>query len=622
MDCWGGGLSLPHGTATVIATTLFALSLSLLVAAILLNVLILRLTRRGMAWFSMTGLVTLLGWRLWGAVSVGPRDPMRDAAALLVSGLALLLSRSLLRCIQDLSQARDERDAAQESYTALLHNLPIAAAVVDPQGASRLLNPAQMAALTGSLLEETVPRQPWLDLIHPDDRGRLDDALARAREGDTSRVEVRLEHKSGAWRWAEVLLFPRRHAARLKGTNVLVSDVTERRLLDERLRDLQKMEALGAMAGGIAHDFNNLLGAIVGSVDLAERKIGPAHPAGNDLRRARNVSLRAAEHTRQLLGFSRSRMARAQRFNPNEVCREAVDLLRPTLDPRIDMFFRPNLRLWDTTGDSGELVQAVVNLIVNARDALPDGGWVSVETGNVAIDETYARAHPEARVGEYSLITVSDSGAGIPPEVRARIFEPFFTTKPTGHGTGLGLAMVYGTVRRHGGWIQCYSEPGRGTRFSVYLPRIEAAEAAADGTPRREGLAEQGRETILLVEDDDTFRQIGTECLGELGYSVVAARDGIEALETFAAIKDDVDLVILDLTMPRMNGRDALARLREMAPEVKVLVTSGHQGDQEVRDVMALGACGFIGKPYRLDGMGRAIREALEGAPPIAASRR
>ena len=440
-----------------------------------------------------------------------------------------------------------------------------------------------MAALTGSLIEETVPRQPWLDLVHPDDRGRLDEALARARAGDTSRVEVRLEHKSGAWRWAEVLLFPRRHAARVKGTNVLVSDVTERRLLDERLRDLQKMEALGAMAGGIAHDFNNLLGAIVGSVDLAERKIGPAHPAGNDLRRARNVSLRAAEHTRQLLGFSRSRVARAQRFNPNEVCREAVDLLRPTLDPRIDMFFRPNLSLWDSTGDAGELVQAVVNLIVNARDALPDGGWVSVETGNVAIDETYARAHPEARVGEYSLITVSDSGAGIPPEVRARIFEPFFTTKPTGHGTGLGLAMVYGTVRRHGGWIQCYSEPGRGTRFSVYLPRVVVAEAA-DGSPRREGLGE-GRETILLVEDDDTFRQIGTECLGELGYSVVSARDGIEALETFSAIKDDVDLVILDLTMPRMNGRDALARLREMAPEVKVLVTSGHQGDQEVRDV-------------------------------------
>jgi PAS domain S-box-containing protein len=613
--------SSPRGeTAPVIAKILPGLSLFVLAAAIFLNIRILRLTRRGLAWLSMAGLAGLLAWSLRAAFS-GRTDLPRGAAGLLLSVLALLLVRSILRCIQDLAQARDERDTAQESYSALLHNLPVAAAVVDAQGISRLLNPAQMAALTGSPIEETVPRQPWLDLVHPDDRARLDEAMAGARGGDTSRVEVRLEHKSGAWRWADVLLFPRRHASRVKGTNVLVTDVTERRLLDERLRDLQKMEALGAMAGGIAHDFNNLLGAIVGSVDLAERKIGPAHPAGNDLRRARNVSLRAAEHTRQLLGFSRSRVARAQRFNPNEVCREAVDLLRPTLDPRIDMFFRPNLRLWDSTGDSGELVQALVNLIVNARDALPDGGWVSVETGNVAIDETYARAHPEARVGEYCLITVSDSGAGIPPEVRARIFEPFFTTKPTGRGTGLGLAMVYGTVRRHGGWIQCYSEPGRGTRFSVYLPRVEEPAAAGDGTSG-EDTVKQGRETILLVEDDDTFRQIGTECLGELGYSVVAARDGIEALETFAAIKDGVDLVILDLTMPRMNGRDALARLREMAPEVKVLVTSGHQGDQEVRDVMALGACGFIGKPYRLDGMGRAIREALEGAPPIAASRR
>jgi PAS domain S-box-containing protein len=592
-------------------------------AALFVNLQVVRRTRRALPWLTMAALILLLGFQLRAAVSPAPLEVAQEILALLIAALALVTARSLGQWVDDLSQTRDERDTAQESYTALLHNLPIAAAVLDPQGGSRLLNPAQMAALTGSNLEETSPRRPWLDLIHADDRGRLDEALASARGGETSRVEVRLEHKSGAWRWAEVLLFPRRHATRVKGTNVLISDITERRLLDERLRDLQKMEALGAMAGGIAHDFNNLLGAIVGSVELAERKVGPAHPAGNDLRRARNVALRAAEHTRQLLGFSRSSVARTQRFNPNEVCREAIDLLRPTLDPRIDMFFRPTIRLWDGSGDPGELVQAIVNLIVNARDALPDGGgWVSVETGNVTIDETYARAHPEARIGDYALVTVSDSGAGIRPEVRARMFEPFFTTKPTGRGTGLGLAMVYGTVRRHGGWIQCYSETGRGTRFSVYLPRLVAAQAASDATPRREGTDERGRETILLVEDDDTFRQIGTECLGELGYSVVAARDGMEAVETFSAIKDEVDLVILDLTMPRMNGRDALLRLREIAPDVKVLVTSGHQGDLEVREVMALGACGFIGKPYRLDGMGRAIRAALEAAPPLAASRR
>jgi CheY-like chemotaxis protein len=246
---------------------------------------------------------------------------------------------------------------------------------------------------------------------------------------------------------------------------------------------------------------------------------------------------------------------------------------------------------------------------------------VAVETSNVSVDEAYARAHPEARVGEHSLITVTDSGAGIPPEIRARIFEPFFTTKPIGQGTGLGLAMVYGTVRRHGGWIQCYSEEGRGTRFSLYLPRLVGAETPADAAPRRARQAERGRETILLVEDDDTFRQIGAECLAELGYSVVAARDGVEALETFSAMKDDVDLVILDLTMPRMNGRDALVRLREIAPEVKVLVTSGHQGDQAVHEVLALGASGFIGKPYRLDGMGRAIRAALEATPMAASGR-
>jgi len=605
----------------VIAISLLALGLSLAGGALWLNIRIVRRTGRGLPWLIMAGLVILLAWQARAIVS-GGSGLAAEAMALALAVLGLLAVRSVGRWTDDLRQARAERDAAQESYTALLHNLPIAAAVLDPHGASRLLNPAQMASLTGATLEDAAPRQRWLDLVHGDDRAVLDEALDQARRGDTSRVEVRLQHKSGAWRWADVHLFPRRHASHVKGTNVLLTDVTERRLLDERLRDLQKMEALGAMAGGIAHDFNNLLGAIVGSVDLAERKVGPAHAAGNDLRRARNVALRAAEHTRQLLGFSRSRVARAQRFNPNEACRDAVDLLRPTLDPRIDMFFRPNVRLWDISGDSGELVQAIVNLIVNARDALPEGGWVSVETANVAVDETYARAHPEARPGEYALLTVTDSGAGIRPEVRARIFEPFFTTKPTGHGTGLGLAMVYGTVRRHGGWIQCYSEPGRGTRFSVYLPRVAAAAAAPDADPRGEGQAELGRETILLVEDDDTFRQIGTECLRELGYSVVAARDGLEALEIFSVMREEVDLVILDLTMPRMNGRDTLSRMKELVPDVKVLVTSGHDGDQQVRDGMALGACGFIGKPYRLDGMGRAIRVALEAAPPLAASRR
>jgi two-component system cell cycle sensor histidine kinase/response regulator CckA len=603
------------------ALCLLALSLSILAVALFINLRIVQGTRRGLPWLSLAALAAFAVWRLKGPLSGNALELGLEALGVALAAAALLAVRSMAQWTEDLAQARDERDAAQESYTALLHNLPIAAAVLDPQGSTRLLNPAQMASLTGAGPEDTASRQSWLDLVHAEDRGRLDEAVSRSREGQTSRVEVRLQHSSGAWRWADILLFPRRHASHVRGTNVLVSDVTERRLLDERLRDLQKMEALGAMAGGIAHDFNNLLGAIVGSVDLAERKVGPAHAAGNDLRRARNVALRAAEHTRQLLGFSRSTVARSQRFNPNEACREAVDLLRPTLDPRIDMFFRPTVKLWDISGDPGELVQAIVNLIVNARDALPDGGWVAVETANVVIDETYSRAHPEARAGEYSLVTVSDSGAGIRPEVRARMFEPFFTTKPTGHGTGLGLAMVYGTVRRHGGWIQCYSETDRGTRFSVYLPRLAAAETAADADAR-DGLAEPGRETILLVEDDDTFRQIGTECLRELGYSVVSARDGIEAVELFAVMKDEVDLVILDLTMPRMNGRDALARMREIVTEVKVLVTSGHHGDQEVRDVMALGACGFIGKPYRLDGMGRAIRAALEAAPPVAVGTR
>jgi len=276
------------------ALCLFALSLSILAVALSINLRIVQGTRRGLPWLSLAALGALAVWLLrvpltGKALELGP-----EALGVALAAAALLAVRSMAQWTDDLAQARDERDAAQESYTALLHNLPIAAAVLDPHGSTRLLNPAQMASLTGAGPEDAAPRQPWLDLVHAEDRGRLDEAVSNAREGQTSRVEVRLEHRSGAWRWADILLFPRRHASHVKGTNVLVSDVTERRLLDERLRDLQKMGALGAMAGGIAHDFNNLLGAIVGSVDLAERKVGPAHAAGNDLRRARNVALRAS----------------------------------------------------------------------------------------------------------------------------------------------------------------------------------------------------------------------------------------------------------------------------------------------------------------------------------------
>jgi signal transduction histidine kinase/CheY-like chemotaxis protein len=437
----------------------------------------------------------------------------------------------------------------------------------------------------------------------------VEKALKRAFEGETLRLEVQFRHCDSSWRWAEILFYPLRENGVVTAVTTLSSDVTEKRLLGNQLREAQKMEALGAMGGGIAHDFNNLLASIQGNLELATRKTGAGHAAERNLAEAAKAARRASEHCRQILGFSRKSVLDPKPVDLNEVCREAVALIRPTVDPRIEFVVIPRAGLWSTVGDAGELVQVLVNLILNARDALPDGGRVVLETSNVVLDGSQARGHPDARAGEYVGLELADDGPGMSAEVQARIFEPFFTTKPAGQGTGLGLAMVYGTAKRHGGWVQCLSEPGLGTRFSLYLPREKAlvSEAAEAAEPLR-----GGSETILLVDDEEALRTMGVEALEDLGYSVITARDGIEAVEVFSRERERIRLVILDLSMPRMGGRDALPRLKQVDPAVRVLVTTGHSPEDEAEKLLGQGIVGLIPKPYRLEEIGRSVRSALD----------
>ncbi len=387
----------------------------------------------------------------------------------------------------------------------------------------------------------------------------------------------------------------------------IAEDITERRVLEDRLRQAQKMEAVGQLAGGVAHDFNNLLTVILGNVGLSLTELPAEHPCREFLTAAEQAAQRAAALTRQLLGFSRRTHLEAEPINVNTCVEETVRLLRRTFDPRITLQVDLQTDLWQILADPGQMSQVLMNLCLNARDAMPVGGLLVLATANVTL--TQAGSTYESRPGDFVRLEVRDTGRGMPPEVQQHLFEPFFTTKEVGKGTGLGLAMVFGIVREHGGWIEWHSEIDQGTCFAVYLPRL------AD-TPRRPQPTELdqtrgGRETILLVDDQEMILRLGRQILTGYGYRVIAARDGEEAVTLYRERQRQIDLVILDLAMPRLSGPDALRALREMNPAVRVLISSGNDNGSESADAPH-GALGSVAKPYQPRELARAVRAALD----------
>jgi PAS domain S-box-containing protein len=393
-------------------------------------------------------------------------------------------------------------------------------------------------------------------------------------------------------------------------------DMTERKRLEEQLRQAQKMEAIGQLAGGVAHDFNNLLTAILGNLGLLAAIVPQDGPCREMLESTEKAAQRAAELTGQLLGFSRRTMLRLEVADLNTAIQEIMGILGRTIDPRITVEIQTSPALWNVRADPGQITQVLMNLCLNARDAMPDGGVLRLETANVVLDEEYARMHLEARAGEFVRLRVSDTGHGIAPDIRSRIFEPFFTTKQPGQGTGLGLAMVFGIVQQHQGWIECTSEVGRGTRFDIYLARFRAGEPvpvlpAADRGPAG------GDETILVVDDEPMVRNLSHAVLQQFGYRVLLAEDGLEALDIYRREKGHIDLVVLDLTMPRLSGRDTLHRLLQIDPEVHVLFASGYSSEL-VTEGEKEGVFGFINKPYRPQELAGAVRTILDRCKALA----
>jgi PAS domain S-box-containing protein len=494
----------------------------------------------------------------------------------------------------------------------------------------RLRDVNPMAQRLCGLGRSLLLRLPISHLFRSDVRGALQQLRQACRMGSTyrSRDGFFLRHARGGI-WVPVHVKVTHLATEAEPLGLLTArDLRARKQTEERLRDsevrfralgtrlaqAQKMEAVGQLAGGVAHDFNNLLTAILGNLSLLVNGLPENDPSRDLAAAAEQAARRASALTSQLLGVSQRTLLYAKPTDLNDVIDEVVGLLRRTLDPCINLEVRKTAP-GHVLADAGQLNQVLMNLCLNAKDAMPDGGRLLLETARVVLDADYARLHPEGRAGEFVRLRVSDTGHGIAPEARARIFEPFFTTKGPGKGTGLGLAMVFAIVKRHQGWIDCYSEPGQGARFDIYLPRFVAddvsAPAAAPATPSL-----HGRETILLADDEPVLRDLGRAILERHGYRVLLAEDGFQAVEMYRQDPDRIDLVILDLTMPHLSGRAACKLIREIDPAARVLLASGYPADHATQDEHE-GILGFIGKPYRPEELATTVRAALDRAVAI-----
>lgn len=384
----------------------------------------------------------------------------------------------------------------------------------------------------------------------------------------------------------------------------------ERVRLETQLLHSQKLEAVGRLAGGIAHDFNNLLTAIIGYSEMALRDAEDRGKLRNDVEEIRKAADRAASLTRQLLAFSRRQVLQPKVLDVNAVVRDVDKMLRRLIGEDVDLVTVLTEDIGRIKADPGQIEQVLMNLAVNAKDAMPKGGKLTIETANVELDEAYARAHTSVIPGPYVLVALSDTGHGMDAETQAKIFEPFFTTKEKGKGTGLGLSMVYGIVKQSGGNIWVYSEPGKGTTFKVYFPRVEdAVEVPRIAAPAVSRL--QGSEVVLLAEDEEAVRELARDILERNGYTVLAASEGAEALGIAQAHEGEIHLLLTDVVMPGMRGRDLFERLAPLRPGLNVLYMSGYTDNAVVHQGILVPGTHFLQKPFTPDALLRKVREVL-----------
>ena len=528
-----------------------------------------------------------------------------------------------------ISRARDERGdperAAEVRFMRFFDHTPMAIATVDRGGHVVRAN-ARFAKLAQGLGLDGLLGKPIFRAVNARDHNLLVAAINQAAEGqgDIAPVEVMLE--GAKERWGQFFVTAVEGGEReTEAAIVYMLETTERRALENQINQSQKMDMVGQLAGGIAHDFNNVLSAIMMANDFLLNAHKPTDPSFQDIMQIKQNATRAATLVRQLLAFSRRQTLRPQVLDLGDALSDLTMLLRRLIGEKVKLDLVHGRDLWPVKVDVSQFEQVIVNLAVNARDAMPFGGKLIVKTANVTAEESAQLAFKGMPAADYVRIDVGDTGTGIPADIRDKIFEPFFSTKEVGKGTGLGLSTVYGIVKQTGGFIYVDSEEGKGTTFSIFLPRHQAAqheplaEAGASNGAAREQAAEPakprvdltGQGTILLVEDEEGLRSLNARGLRSRGYSVIEASNGIEAMEFFEENNDNVDLVVSDVVMPEMDGPTLLKAMRERNPEVKIIFVSGYAEDAFEKSLPENEQFAFLPKPFTLSQLVAAVKETM-----------
>ena len=523
------------------------------------------------------------------------------------------------RDITDHKRAEEALRESQERFRFLIKNSSDILVIINEEGNQRYVSSAA-ERITGYSADELVEKS-LADIIHPDDIEEIyrawDEAAAHPER--IMRVQYRHIHKTRGWVHLEALAQNFFDEPSVRGLVASVRDVTDRKKaeaekekLQTQLLQAQKMEAIGTLAGGIAHDFNNLLQAINGYTQLLLMKKEEDAPDFHKLKAIQDAGFRASELVRQLLLFSRKADTERRPVELDREIEQARMMLERTIPKMVDIRIKTGEGLWKIMADPIQIEQMLLNLGTNAADAMPDGGVLLIETENMDLDEVYAQTHLGAKPGRYVLMTVADTGLGMDRETMDKIFEPFFTTKEFGKGTGLGLASVYGIIRNHGGYIKCYSETGQGTTFKIYLPAMDQADIVDEKSFSAEPV-QGGLETVLVVDDEEAIRGFARQALEEFGYTVLTASSGEEALEIYSNQAEDIALVVLDLGMPGMGGHRCLMELRQVNPEIQIIIASGYSIQGQVKKSLEAGALGYVGKPYRVIDLLTSVRRVLDG---------